>query len=225
MNKIKQWLESEEKDFEEGIALLRKYSRNRALVNNLSRKQNAANLAKLEYEIGKLEVTEEEPGDETIQNVSDAAPAQVIANESGSTLDEEPGAPVDPLAELTAEMQKLFTERCQLSNSLADCVSDGERRRAASEILAKQEAYNQLAIKKSFFEEHGKFPETAPAANPGEATQDKAELIGLRDNLRSQRSKARAALAKSPDDVTKQEKLAKIEIELQSVEAKIKFLS
>jgi len=300
MNEIKQWLESEDKDFETGLRLLSKHGRNRALVSNLGRKQSQFNQDKLAYELGKIELPAEpevavEPDDlrplyklngeyrivmvdaiahgvehqqlnelydgllakqEVIKEPVAPAPDSALTNETGSTLPNEPAPdsapanepdstlpnepapdsapandlptvnePVNPLDGLIAEMQRLFQERVRLSNTLADMETDEARESVAAQVLAHQNAYNALAVKKSYFEEHGKFPEAPAAAPAPDATNDKSELLQVRNNLRSQRTKAKTALLNKPEDVVKQEKLAKIEIELGAVEAKIKLLS
>jgi len=51
MQEIKEWLAGEEKDFVTGLQLFQKYSRNRALILYLVRKQN---MDKLVYELEKL---------------------------------------------------------------------------------------------------------------------------------------------------------------------------
>lgn len=48
---IKNWLESADKDYETGLVLLAKNSKNRVLIQNLNRKQNSD---KLEYELKKI---------------------------------------------------------------------------------------------------------------------------------------------------------------------------
>lgn len=47
---LREWLQAEKKDYGIGLALLGKYSKNRVLLQNLSRKQNPA---KVEYELNK----------------------------------------------------------------------------------------------------------------------------------------------------------------------------
>ncbi len=205
MDLIKKWLDSETQDYEEGLTLLRKYSRNRTLVNILSRKENTANREKLAYELGKVEVpaTDQDQDEPTAPNPSSPVPVNPATP-----------SPAEPLDLLIAEMQRLYTERCHLSNTLADILSDDVRAQVAGDILKLQEDYNALAEKKTYFEAHGHFPEAvekSAGAQTPDASNDKAELIGSLSNLRSQRSKAKAALAKHPDDVLKQEKLAKLD--------------
>lgn len=51
MKEIKDWLEKPEKDFNEGLSLFQKYSKNRSVFLYLLRK---ADMSKLEYELSKL---------------------------------------------------------------------------------------------------------------------------------------------------------------------------
>lgn len=57
MMTLKEWLQSEEKDYGIGLALLGNYSKNRILLQNLSRKPNPK---KVEYELKKAFESEEE---------------------------------------------------------------------------------------------------------------------------------------------------------------------
>ena len=235
MNALKQWLESEKKDYDEGLKLLSQYSKNRSLIANLNRRENAQNRKKLEYELCKIELPAEE---ET--TIPDSSPNPPQDEETPATpkqitveinTDSTPVLPIQqalsPLDELVAEMQRLYTSKCQLSNCLADLESDEARAEVAAQVQAHQDAYNALAVKKSYFEEHGKFPEEPVEMTAGvtaENTNDRAELIILLGNLRSQRSKAKKAVEADPENVEKQEKLAKITVEAQAVADKIKLL-
>ncbi len=49
--KLQEWIESEERDYGIGLAILGNHSKNRVLLQNLGRKKNPA---KLEYELGKV---------------------------------------------------------------------------------------------------------------------------------------------------------------------------
>jgi hypothetical protein len=51
MNEIQEWLDSETKDFEKGLILFQKYSRNRSVFMYLLRKKD---VAKLDYELQRL---------------------------------------------------------------------------------------------------------------------------------------------------------------------------
>ncbi len=228
MEEIKNWLESEEKDYQQGILLLTKYGRNRVLANILSRKQNNANQQKLTYELGKIAGRPFTP--EEVIKLLPAVELKVVADvgTTGKKIEIALGSVSDTaekmLDDLVAEMQKLYTDSALLSNTLADQTSDEARAKVASDILGMKDRYNSLAETKRYFEENGKFP-PAPAAAPApDASNDKGELFKVRNNLRSQRTKAQAAVDKKPGDVAKQEKLAKIQVELNNVEAKIKIL-
>lgn len=236
MSKLKQWLESETKDFDEGLKLLSRYSKNRSLIASLNRRENAQNRKKLEYELNKFEHLAEEEEETIIPNNSQTPPQddKEPENPQKITVEINTGTPapmaavVSPLDELVAEMQRLYTSRCQLSNCLAELEDDKARAEVVAQVLAHQDAYNALAIKKAYFDEHGKFPEAPVELTAGvtaENTNDRAELIILLGNLRSQRSKAKKAVETDPENVEKQEKLAKISVEAQAVADKIKLLS
>ncbi|WP_372775646.1 hypothetical protein [Mangrovibacterium sp.] len=81
--KLQEWIESEEKDYGIGLALLGKFSKNRVLLQNLSRKQNPK---KLEYELKKAFEYEE------AKSKSLAAKAK---KKAGKKEKKEADAPVD----------------------------------------------------------------------------------------------------------------------------------
>lgn len=339
LEKIKAWLESENKDYNEGVQLLSLHTKNRVLINTLSRKENNWNREKLIYELSKLvaDLPTEEAGqgeanpkksnvilvvgenhEAIIKQIAEATGQQVeliklaledllkgdfervkemglivqeidsklfvkaggfshfflkndeliaqillflqavlekIANESPSLEkptkaaehfeDVYPKIPTpeaeqkveglapaksSALEEIVAEQSRIYTEKAQLSNTLADLgdsneeISRAQRKMVVDQILALEEKYNALAEKKKLIEA-GQVPaEPAVEAAP-EKTLDKSELLQRRNNLRSNLTKAKNALAAKPDDVNKQVKVAKLSAELEELEIQLKLRS
>lgn len=90
MQEIKDWLESEEKDFNTGLQLFQKYSRNRAMILYLARKQDQK---KLVYELEKISKFE------NLKPVIQVKNTTVLVNRALNIKPEtkavEPEAPVD----------------------------------------------------------------------------------------------------------------------------------
>jgi len=238
MEEIKSYLEQEEKSYQDGITLLSKYCANRMLVNTLSKKESTAHWMKLEHELNK--VVENAPAAKfpVVATITPPAAPAAPANP------DEPGAGANVVVNLQprpnavlpgtnaeydsliTDRGRLFNERCTLSNSLADAATDEERLEIANKIEAIEANRKTMLDKIIHFEQHGSFPAAAPAkADPEQTEMDKADLIKTRNNLRSQLSKAKKAALAKPDDVAKQEKLAKLEVELNSVELQLKLIT
>jgi len=54
MDDIKTWLDSQDKEYAQGVSLLAKYHKNRILIKNFSNGNPAFHFKKLEYELKKL---------------------------------------------------------------------------------------------------------------------------------------------------------------------------
>lgn len=73
MEKITQWLASEEKDFDAGVALFNKHSNHKNL-KKLFNRQNKFTEEKLEYELGKLAPKAEKQSTQKIENKEESGP-------------------------------------------------------------------------------------------------------------------------------------------------------
>ncbi|MDO7885351.1 hypothetical protein [Hymenobacter cheonanensis] len=248
LEKVFSWLETgEAADYRTGVLLLQEHSGNRGLVNNLLKKESAANREKLHYELvkvgcgGRMEDVNEVLN-HFAQAVQGAAPTPVQQVADVLTSQDFPAQPepehvpeasrlvVDDLTQL---MAKVYNQRCQLSNSLATLdPADGPR--VVGEILSLEHQYNALAQKRRNVlagEQPAPAPgQPAPAEQPaaGEAAAapaiDRGELVKQRGNLRSNISKAKKKAEESKSEEKRSEyaqKAAKLEVELQQVEMQL----
>lgn len=200
------------------------------LVNTLSRSESLAHKFKLEHELKK--VLKDLPKEEfkTVAIATPATPAPNKAEDTGGVVVQlkprpEPVAPGTNAEydSLISERSRLYSERCKLSNTLADAENDEVRSEIVDKIEAIEKSRKAIGQKLKHFEEHGTFPvEQLKPQEPELNELDRADLLKKRNNLRSQVSKARKAVEKKPGDVTKQEKLAKLEVELNTVELQLK---
>lgn len=233
------WLEAgAAADYRAGVLLLQDRSGLRGLVNNLLKKDSPGNREKLTYELLKVltggRVGEiEEVASHFAQAVHTAVPTPVV---------EVPSVPVAPqvvvpteltptghsqLEQVTQQLSKLYNQRCQLSNSLAD-LDPAEGPRVVGEIIATEKQYNALAETKRRLEAGEVLPEEAPAeqADPAAPTApvDRAALLQQRANLRSNISKSKGKAVNSKTAEKRSEhaqKAAQWEVELQVLETQL----
>ncbi len=247
LEKVFAWLEAgEAADYRAGVLLLQEHSRNRGLVNNLLKKESAANREKLVYELvkigcgGRMEDVSEvlnhfaQVVQGAVQHVASVL-VEAHCPESGQEFPQQPEPEHVPdelrpqLDDLTQLMSRLYNQRCQLSNSLAT-LDPAEGPRVVGEILALEQQYNALAQKRRNLVEQPAAP-TAPEA-PAPATEesatpgiDRAELLTRRNTLRSNLSKAKKKAAESKTEEKRSEyaqKAGKLAVELDQVELQLK---
>jgi hypothetical protein len=250
MEDLIKWLDAgAEANYEQGVALLRKHSKNRNLVNHLARKESSTNREKLTYELIKCGCEGDIEDVSAIENVLRSAAQHVeqkpVYHLPTNTLIV-PVAPPEPdpvdvpehlreqADDITVLMQSLHNKRCQLSNTLADLSVPAEQQARVAEILELQKQYNALAEKRRLVlagqqqPVEQPTPAESPVAAEGEAPAvapivvDRAELINQLGNVRSNLSKAKGKLAKAPNEVKLQEKVEKLYVEKHHLETLIK---
>lgn len=229
MEDLKQWLEAETQDFAAGIDLLRIYSRNKALLHTLSRKENAYSRAKLTYELGKLLG---QPFTPAVVQVPAGEPAGAPnGTDTGLPADQTPAAgdsPANPIEKLILDQKEIFNTRAALSNKLADEMSQEARAAIVVEIDRLTAHYNTLAERKRTFEETGVLPAaeetTKTDADPADVAAEIRKLKGEQLNWRSKVSRARKKLKEKPEDAELASEVAKLELELQAIDLKLKTL-
>ena len=122
-----------EKDYGIGVALLGTLSKNRILIQNLSRKQNPA---KLEYELRKIA---KEKGIDLTVKVEDLTPGDVDPNEQGKIIDlNSQAAELNVDQETDQKPEDLVKEKLdELQSGAEEIVSDklGELESEAEDIV------------------------------------------------------------------------------------------
>ncbi|MDO7851567.1 hypothetical protein [Hymenobacter convexus] len=224
------WLEAgESADYRAGVLLLQEHGGPRSLVSMLLRKESDSSRAKLRYELVKVGCGGR-LGDvqEVLSHFAQAvqgAVAPVV-----EPLAEQPAPEAVPEAvraevdELTQLMQRVYNQRCQLSNTLAD-LAPAEGPRVVGEILRLQNQYNALSEKRRrlvageavALEAEQPAPEAAPVV-------DRAQLVKDRQNLRSNLSKAKKKLESATSAEKRSEleqKIAQMGVELAHLEMQL----
>jgi hypothetical protein len=240
LDEVINWLSAGDMaEYRAGVLLLQQHSGNRSLVNNLLKKESDNNRQKLHYELvklvcdGRMEDVAEvlnhfaqavQGAVSPVQQVADVLleahrPPLVEPFPEQPAPDQVPEAVRAEVDELTQLLAKVYNERCQLSNRLAD--GGPSEPELVGQILSLQNQYNALAEKRRRVTEPGQAPAAvasqlgaAPSAVPaftqavdqaaealaGEAapgpeqatpTPDRAELVKQRNTMRSNVSKAR----------------------------------
>lgn len=164
-----------------------------------------------------------------MQRVADVLTTQAFPAQP-TPEQEVPEAMRGQVDELTQLMAKVYNQRCQLSNSLAE-LDPAEGPRVVGEILKLENQYNALAQKRCsvLASEQPAAPEQPasaeqPAAGEPALALDRAELAKQRQNLRSNISKARKKAEEAKTEQKRSEyaqKAGKLEVELQQVETQL----
>jgi hypothetical protein len=254
------WLEARaDADYQAGVLVLQKHCKNRSMVNGLLRKESPTNREKLVYELvkvgcqGRMQDVSEVLN-HFAQAVQGAVPMvqQVADVLTGQEFPEQPEPEQVPehvrsaMDALTELMNRVYQERCQLSNSLATLdPADGPQ--VVKQILSLEQQYNalaqkrrnmvagQLGIAQDQAEAFGQAVDQAAVALANEATApeatesaapgiDRAELVKQRGNLRSNLSKARKSAETAKTEEKRSEyaqKAGKLQVELNLVEMQL----
>lgn len=242
LEEVISWLEAgEAADYQAGVLVLQKHSRNRGLVTLLLKKESAANREKLIYELckyacgGRLEDVSEvvnhfaqavQGAVAMVQQVADVLTGQDFPQQPEP--DQVPDELRPQLDELTQLMSRVYNQRCQLSNSLAE-LSENDGLCVVAEILSLEQQYNAFAQKRrNLVAGEPTAPEqsapTAETLTPG-VDIDRAELMKKRNGLRSNLSKARKSAEAAKTEEKRSEyaqKAAKLEIEISVIEMQLK---
>lgn len=229
LEEVISWLEaSEQAGYQAGVLLLQKHCKNRALVTQLLKKDSPTHREKLRYELVKVscEGRLQDVGEVMSHFEAMARQATGLVAEALPSAVEAPTAEVVPaevqaqVDALTEQMGQLHSQRVQLSNGLAT-LDPAEGPRVVPEILRLQESYNTLAQQRRDLLEGKPVEAPAPQAAP---LFDRAELLQRRNTLRANISKGKGKAAAAQTDakrVEHQEKVAKWELELQTVDAQL----
>jgi hypothetical protein len=230
------WLESEEKDYQQGVSIVREISNSKGLINSLAAKESLQHKDKINYLISNyLNVKYV-----ALTGVAKAGPAKVVeateqdtsgteGKTAGNIDDDEvfKSLPTD-VQQLVTKKRTAFNDRNILSQKITDLtfeLKEGDQVPAEVEGLTKEALEIDEQIKAydsqlQYFYQNGKLPEMTAT---GTVVESKEEPITLErvekliNNKKSQVSKAKKASDIAPDDLDKKTKLVKLEHELKDL--------
>jgi hypothetical protein len=247
IEKINAWLESEDKNYQEGLALASEVITNRMLLNTLHRKENVLNRDKLNYELSKAAGAEYKPLPEMQPQYLPSVEKTVEGEEAG-TITEVDGE-TDPLPETDDQKEKkeaflrtlpepvqvlyeqkriAYDKRNRISQSMQDLTADGkEFDRADLEALKKEgEGYDEeikaIDTQLDYYHQNGALPIKAEQNEPVTITADQKkakleELKRLIENKQTAVSKAKTKANKNQDNLSYATDQAKLEAELAAL--------
>ncbi len=191
MDAIKEWLESGQ-DYNTGLTLLAKHSKNRVMLLNLSRKSNPE---KLKYELSKL--CRVEPKTKPIEK-------QVKAKDTGKSPEHAPGMPKVNPAILPDHLKKLWedtAEKYRLARATHEQIKSmqDENQRAAhiellenyrEEIRANWDVIDKWAAEQKNPAEPVKIDENRINANRKYLSDSKKNMAKLAGAIRAKKLEA-----------------------------------
>ena len=237
IEKIKVWLESEDKNYQEGLALASQVINNRMLLGHLHKKENAQNRDKLNYELSKVVDAEYKPLPEILPVVvpSEEEAVEIVGeiefsdvNQDSSERDRFMTTLPEPVQVLYEQKRIAYDKRNRISQSMQDLTSDGkEFDQAELEALKKEgEGYDEeikaIDTQLDYYHQNGALPiKTEPGkAVTITADQKKAKLEELKrliENKQTAVSKAKTKANKNKDNLSYATDLAKLEAELAAL--------
>jgi hypothetical protein len=231
--KIQTWLDSEDRNYQDGLTLASQVLNNRNLIAHLHKKENAQSRDKLQYELTKFIGAQYKPNPEVLPQLKESV--EIADEENDDQYDSETilkDAKDAFLATLPAPVQALYfaknvayDRRNRISQSMQDLTSDGnEFDQAQLEGLKKEadgydEEIRAIDSQLEYYHQNGALP---IKTQPGElvtitAEQKKAKLAEFKrliDNMGTAVSKAKKKAESKPDNVSYAQDQAKLEAEL-----------
>lgn len=226
------WLEGETKNYQEGLDLVREFTANRGLLSSLDTKRNDRHLDKINYLLSQYCSLEYKALAVVAEEAPEPAKAAKLVSlnpEDASKLETDEfvaNLPAD-VKDLVFKKKQAFNERNMLSQKITDLTDDVEEGQpipAEVEALTKEaldldEDIKAIDSQIAFFFANGELPQLKKAeSQPADLEPETIESIEKKiNNKKSQVSKAKKASELRPEDVTKAEKLAKLELELKDL--------
>jgi len=214
-SEINDWFEKPE--FNKGLELLKKYSKNKAYADGLRRKGESRNtMNSLKYDLGKYRTAKSVIIPKEI-NISPSTEPKTDINLLISTEITKSSviSKNAKLKELISAKNKLFKETVALHHSL-EFLEKEEMTRVAKQILLNFDEIDEFWKQIDFFEEHGRFPElkvTEKETKPEkEEIADRAKMVKRQANLRTYISKNNKALKNAKTEKTKDKLIGKINV-------------
>jgi hypothetical protein len=234
--KIQAWLDSENRNYHDGLALASQVLNNRGLINFFHKKENAQTRDKLQYELSKYIGSQYQPEPEVLPV---AAPSVEEAVESVNFIEEidkqdekERTAFLKSLPEsvqlLYNSKRYAYNKRNQVSQAMQDLTVDGQEfdqdhlEGLKKETDGYDEEIKAIDSQLEYYHQNGVLPIKHVEGETVTITADQKkvrleELKKLIENKQTAVSKMKSKVAKSPDNLSYGTDLAKLEAELASL--------
>lgn len=247
IEKIQAWLDSENRNYHDGLALASQVLNNRGLINFFHKKENAQTRDKLQYELSKYIGAQYQPEPEVLPVAVPSVEEAADGGEAGAQIIFNVNVKVDPetkqetaqrdkfLATLPESIQLLYSnkraaynKRNQISQAMQDLTVDGQEfdqdhlEGLKKEADAYDEEIKAIDSQLDYYHLNGVLPIKHVEGEPVTITADQKkvkleELKKLIENKQTAVSKMKSKVAKSPDNLNYKTDLAKLEAELASL--------
>jgi hypothetical protein len=190
---IEKWLKNP-KDYQKGVELLSTVCKNKVLINNLIRKESAANKERLIYQLEKHAVqpakaTKPKPQPKPKPKALKTAPTQ-----TDQTLER-----------LSEEKGQLHLERARAANRMKFCTNDAQRKQVYENCQEIQARYDAKAKQITHYQRHGTLPkEESVKTTTFRLSDDRMDWRKQLSNARSNRSKLTNKIKAHSQDHPKQ---------------------
>ena len=235
--KIQAWLDSENRNYHDGLALASQVLNNRGLINFFHKKENAQTRDKLQYELSKYIGSQYQPEPEVlpVEAPSVEEAVEIVGEIEFTDVNQDTSEREKFMATLPEAVQLLYSnkrsaynKRNQISQSMQDLTSDGKEYDGGwLEMLKKEADAHDEEIKAidsqlDYYHQNGVLPIKHVEGEPVTITADQKkvrleELKKLIENKQTAVSKMKSKVAKSPDNLSYGTDLAKLEAELASL--------
>lgn len=201
MEDLLEYLEDVDREYFAGVALLRRYHKNKYLYTRLQKKDSAANRQKLMYELKKLAAQAPPPAHESVKVIKpkpkNKPKSQKITDKPEAK--EEESHHLKILNDLSQRKARLHQMRATIANQGHEAGSDLQRKHLYKELKSIQEDYDTIA-KQIELQKAGGKPNPMKAPRQKLSDLSPAELVNKRNNMRSQISRRKKILeTHSPD--------------------------
>jgi chromosome segregation ATPase len=225
--KIEEWLNSESKDYKEGIMLLDSIHRNKVLIRFIGQKETKANMDRINYHlsnyVGKPYIPMVEVETKPLRNEVQKMQPRVSFSVNIEPIKQAP-------EELLDKKRNLFNHRNKLSQAIQDQTKgktdlNDEDKELVKELLAIDESIKAIDSQIEYWNKYGKLYSQEKEELPenkeltvANADEQKNKIFQLKKLIKNQLTyitKAKAKFDKNPENLRLAEDLEKKRQELK----------
>jgi hypothetical protein len=230
IEKAIEWLDSEEKDYTEGVLILSLFQVNRTTLRNLSgRSESPERKDKVNFLLCQIVGRDYQP----LPGIIPVQPEVEEESQAPAPADVDRTGEPEEIKHLFEAKRNFYNSRNELSQKITDAtdpLEDGaelpeEVKAWKEEALKLDDEIKAIDTQIDYFWQNGKVWKEGGSAQVTEPGAETIESLTKKfNNKKSQVSKARAASEKDPGNLEKKEKLAKLEAEQMELRHQIDVL-